>query len=173
MDVKAVKTPVVCRPDIHSEQGMASLEMLPLLFVFIFMFAYTLGLFGSIHTGIKNSIGARQYLFETVRNRVNVVYFRDTAGTDAVQFSALNNRIHGIKGESQGTDAALRATERALRMGITIEPGPSRNDPSIHVEKIPSATELNAGARDTGTEASPIWIMVVYGLCLNLNCGDS
>ncbi len=56
---------------------MATIEMLPMMFIFIFLFSYTLGAFGIIHTGIKNSISARAYAFETFRNRSNLVYFRD------------------------------------------------------------------------------------------------
>ncbi len=151
---------------------MATLELLPLLFIFIFMFAYTFGAFGIVHSAIKNSIGARQYAFETFRNRANLIYFRDLAGRDPVQYSAFGNRLHGVMGEGTATGQLLRATERSITMGITTQPGPSRNDDTIHIEKIPSDNSLAAGNRNTSLEASPAWIMVAYGICLNVKCGD-
>ncbi len=156
----------------ESEKGMATLEVVPLLFVFIFMFAYTLGAFGVIHTGIMHSISARTYAFETFRNRTNLVYFRDIPGAEPRQFKDVGNRVHAIlaEGRADGDDNFL-ASERAIRMGITIEPGPSRNDGSIHNQKVHEADELANGKRNQRVEVSPVWIMVQYGICLDMKCG--
>lgn len=154
---------------MKNEKGMATLEILPLIFVFIFLFAYMLGAFGVVHTAIKFSISARTYAFETFRNRTNLVYFRENSSTDSRQYRDNGNRFHAIT--TQGGE--FMPTERAIRMGMTIEPGPSRNDITIHNEKVHTADELATGKRNQQVEVSPVWIMVSYGICLNAKCGDS
>ena len=44
---------------LKNQRGMATIEVLPLLLVFLMLFSYTLGAFGIIHTGIMHSISAR------------------------------------------------------------------------------------------------------------------
>jgi hypothetical protein len=158
---------------ITSQNGMATLEVLPLLFVFIFLFSYTMGAFGIIHTSIKYSIAARTYAFETFRNRTNLVYFRDklSSGTTS-QYKQTGSRFHGIMGEGN-RDSQLVATSRAIQMGMTAKVGASENDPTIHSNTVPTADELSRGRRNQKVEVSPVWIMVVYGICLDVKCGDS
>jgi hypothetical protein len=157
---------------LQDQKGMATLEVLPLLFIFIFLFSYTMGAFGIIHTSIKYSIAARTYAFETFRNRSNLVYFRDRAGADPSEFKTNGNRFHGVLPEGDG-DRNLRATSRAIMMGMTVQPGASENDITIHNDKVHSADELSSGRRNQKVEVSPVWIMVVYGICLDVKCGDS
>ena len=64
------------------------------------------------------------------------------------------------------------ASERALRMGIASSDVKGRNVAN-HNEKIPDdETSLGQGKRNTKLEASPVWIMVQYGICLDNRCGD-
>ena len=157
---------------LNSEKGMATLETLPLLFIFIYLFAYTLGGFGIVHTAIKNSIAARAYAFETFRNRSNLVYFRDTAGSELLQLKDIHCRVHGIMSEgARSDDSAFRASERALRMGVPIASDGSRNDPNIHNVKVFDTGNIDAGKRNTKVGTSPVWIMVQYGICLDNGCG--
>lgn len=61
---------------VHNNQkGLATIEALPLVVVFVVLITYGLGLFGFVHTAILHSIGARTYAFETFRNRTNVSFF--------------------------------------------------------------------------------------------------
>lgn len=59
------------------QNGMATLESLPLLVIFTFLMSYGMGLFGAIHTGILQSIAARTYAFETFRNRSHLLIYRE------------------------------------------------------------------------------------------------
>jgi len=150
---------------------MATIEVLPLLLVFLMLFSYTLGAFGIIHTGIMHSISARAYAFETFRNRTSLVYFRDLPGAERRQYRDHGNRFHGIMTENNKGNQ-FRATERAIRMGIGVEPDASRNDTTIHNDKIFSSPTLADGKRNETVEVSPAWVVVVYGICMNVACGD-
>lgn len=157
---------------------MATLEILPLIFILVYLFAYTLGAFGAIHTGIMNSISARAYAFETFRNRSNLWYFRDLKGSERRQYRDHGNRFHGIMAENNQVQE-FRASERAIRMGIPIQPSPSRGDPTIHNEKIYDGQGMQEGAtasasqRNQSVEVGPIWVMIQYGICMKVSCGDS
>jgi hypothetical protein len=129
-----------------------------------------MGYFGIVHTGIKNSISARAYAFETFRSRTNLVYFRDNSTANAaVQYSRVGNRTHGIVSEMRSdTDLRFVATERPIRVGLPIAPDASRNDPSVHNYKIHT---ISPGKRNQLHSASPVWVTVQYGICLNAICG--
>lgn len=155
---------------------MATLEVLPLILIFVFLMAYTLGAFGIIHTGIMNSISARAYAFETFRNRSNLWYFRDLKGSEKRHYRDHGNRFHGIMAEHNKANE-FRATERAIRMGMSAPPGPSRNDPKIHNEKLfgddlQESLTASGSKRNTQVEVGPAWVMVQYGICINVKCGD-
>lgn len=156
---------------ITNERGMATLEVLPLLVIFLYLFAYTLGAFGFVHTSIKYSIAARAYAFETFRNRTNLTYFRDKPGSAKSHYRGIGNRFHGIQAIGSNTGDTFRATSRAIRMGIPMAPLPSDNDPEIHNQKVHTAGELGNGQRNQQVEVNPGWVMVVYGICINKACG--
>ena len=60
-----------------------------------------------------------------------------------------------------------------------IQPSPSRGDPTIHNEKIYDAQGMQEGAtasasqRNQNVEVGPIWVMIQYGICMKVSCGDS
>jgi hypothetical protein len=156
---------------LNNQSGMALLETIPILVVFIVLLAYGLGFFGIVHTGILNSISARAYAFETFRNRANLVYFRDRATSSGhSHFAFKETRFHAIanEGEARSDNACCNATLRELAMG---REQPSTNTPaSVHTQKIINNGEVRF--RKGGVESSPAWIMVGYGICINANCGD-
>ena len=157
-----------------NERGMATLETLPLLFIFIMLVTYMLGFFGAIHSAILGSISARSYAFETFRNRTNLMYFRDDAGAGSKQYKDMQVRIHASTAEKrEESDQLMRSTERPIRVGMTVEPGPSRNDASVHNTKIFDSAKISQGKRNTTVEVSPIWVMVQYGICVSSACGDT
>lgn len=152
---------------------MATIETLPLLFIFLFLTSYTLGFFGIIHTGIMNSISARAYAFETFRNRSSLLYFRDTPNSDRKHYKKSQSRTHMILDENrEENDAQMRVTERPLRIGIPLQPGPSRQDPTIHNDKLFQEDAIMDKKRNQRVEVSPVWVMVQYGICLNMQCGE-
>ena len=157
---------------LQDEKGLATVETIPLLVLFLVLLAYSFGSFGIIHTGILNSIAARTYAFETFRGRANVTYFRDNVLV-IEHYARHGNRIHGIKQELRpgDTDSAsgFRSTERPVRMGLGAIPGDaSRTTASTHNEKV--FTDVKEQIQ-TQIGVSPAWVMTQYGICINAACG--
>ncbi|MEK7356831.1 MAG: hypothetical protein AAB250_10300 [Bdellovibrionota bacterium] len=156
---------------IRNERGLATVETIPLLFLFVFLICYTFGTFGIIHTGIMHSISARAYAFETFRNRTNLVYFRENEG-NYKHYLRIGARIHTVTDENRppGSDQ-FEPSERALRMGLASSDLKGRTEAN-HNERIPADVgSLGQQKRNTKFEASPVWIMVQYGICLDNRCG--
>lgn len=163
---------------LQNEKGLATVETIPLLLLFVILLAYSFGSFGIIHTGILNSIAARTYAFETFRNRTSVVYFRDAGGDGSggkMHYQAIGNRVHGIMqelrpGEGVSDSMNFKATERPLRIGFGGIPADnSRNTASIHNERI--FTDVRE-QQQSQVGVSPAWIMTQYGICINAACGN-
>jgi predicted GIY-YIG superfamily endonuclease len=157
------------------ERGIATIETLPLLFLFVFLFAYTLGAFGIIHTGIKQSISARAYAFETFRHRSSLEYFRDTPGQHMMHFRTMGFRTHAVRSENDtngsGQGAEFRAPERPIRIGMTSEV--EGRESAIHVEKVPTAEQLGPKKRNEAIEVNPVWVINQYGICMTARCGGN
>ena len=158
-----------------SEKGLATLEILPLLLIFVMLMAYSLGAFGIIHTGIMYSISSRTYAFETFRNRANLVYFRDNEkkGTaDFRQFRDTGMRMHAVFNEERptGRGDAWFPSERSIRMGMPLEPdGQSRTNLDIHNSQV---HQIQPKKRNSRVSVNPVWIQVQYGICINSKCGE-
>lgn len=156
------------RKILKSEKGMAILEAVSLLVVFVVLISYGLGYWGAIHTATLHSISSRTYAFETFRNRANTVYFRDNnqeARTNAQHFASKGFRFHGITTESP-TGKKFEPTRRPIAFGRALA-NVGTGD-SIHNQRVYEITGRN---REGGVEVNPIWIKVGYGLCVNANCG--
>ncbi len=155
---------------LKDQSGMALVETIPILVIFLILIAYGLGFFGVVHTGILNSIAARAYAFETFRNRSNVTYFRDKGNAGFSHFANIGARMHTVNSEKVASifvDEGQFATLRPLALGRQVA---SSNTPEAqHNERIYSIEQRN---RKGGLEASPAWIMVSYGICINSKCGD-
>lgn len=154
-----------------NQKGLAMIETLPILIIFLVMIAYGLGFFGIVHTGILNSIAARTYAFETFRNRTNLTYFRDSrAPVGKTRYDEVGMRFHSINDETKGIlaagDPGPWATTRPLAIGREVAASNASLDD--HNKKI---FEIEGRNRLGGVEASPAWIMVGYGICLNAQCG--
>ncbi|MEK6555254.1 MAG: hypothetical protein AABZ31_08440 [Bdellovibrionota bacterium] len=155
---------------LKDQSGMALVETIPILVIFLMLIGYALGFFGVVHTGILNSIGSRAYAFETFRNRNNVVYFRDKGNSGFSHFANIGARMHMIDSEkmaSENVRDGQYATLRPLALGREV--ASSETSQSDHNGRIYSIEQRN---RKGGLEASPAWIMVGYGICINAKCGD-
>lgn len=151
-----------------NQKGLATLETLPIIFVFIVLLTYTFGFFGIIHTGILNSIAARNYAFEVFRHRSNLSYFRSNPGGKFFDFVVKSNRIHGIASEFT-PESGIAATERLISMGMPAGDLLGNNDRNLHNSIIPSGDQIPFGEQ-TQREVNPVWIMTFYGMCLNASC---
>lgn len=151
------------RKKCANERGIATIEAALLLSIFVVFMTYCVGTFGVIHTGILNSISARAYTFETIRNRANVIYFRDT-GDSPAHTAKYGVRVHGITTEKADMrDDKWIVTERTMSQGREV----ANIEASRPQEKM---NELFDKKRETGA-VNPVWIKTVYGICLNFQCG--
>ncbi len=160
-----MKTPMK-RKHKKSESGMATVEAIPLLVIFIIFVAYGMGFFGQIHTAILGSIAARTFAFETFRNRTVLVYHRDT-DTVPQHFQEHELRFHGTQPESS-MDASFdyfTGTSRPIAIGLPIEA--EKRSIEDHNVKV---YQLEARNQEVGM--SPVWVKVGYGICLKASCGQ-
>lgn len=154
---------------LKNEEGMATIETLPILIIFVMLVAYMMGSFGIIHTGILHSIAARNYAFETFRHRANLVYFRDDAKAEVLNYAKIGTRFHGIAPETYKTDDGFRPTQRSISMVMTTDPVNEKNE-NLHNSIL---GQVRDGVRVKETAAvNPVWIKVQYGICMDANCGD-
>lgn len=155
---------------LKNEEGMATIETLPILIIFIMIVAYMLGSFGIIHTGILHSIAARNYAFETFRHRTNLTYFRDDPSSEILHFQKIGTRFHGIAPEQYKTDDGFRPTQRSISMVMTTDPINEKNE---NVHNVNIGAQVRDGVRVRESVAvNPVWIKVQYGICIDANCGD-
>ncbi|WP_413583122.1 hypothetical protein [Bdellovibrio sp. HCB288] len=159
---------------ISNEKGSAMIEVIPVIFVIVTFITFSLGFFGAIHSGILNSIAARNYAFETFRHRSNLSYFRNNGDVDNAQLSydKMSLRLHGINSEDapkNGTPEWFAST-RPININLLssqkeVEMSGTKNE---HNQQVPFIKEEE---RNEKVGVNPIWIKSQYGICLNAACG--
>src|SRR5262245_46731048 len=120
---------------LKNQRGIALLETVPLMVIFVMLMSFGMGLFGMIHTGVLHSIAARTYSFETFRQRWNLYYFREdgsglTAGK-SIHFSKKGWRFQAVQHENDQRDLFI-ATVRPIALGRTIQGG-DQTEPTNNV----------------------------------------
>jgi hypothetical protein len=162
VEMNALKT-------LNNEKGMAMIEAVPLLVMFIVLLSFSLGFFGVIHTAILNSIAARAYAFETFRDRTNLNFFREDGSAlkslGPLYLGVKGFRYHAIQSENPGGRQLFIPTVRGIAMGKEEPEKPSGKD--LHNQQI-----YNILQRNERVEVNPVWVMVGYGICLNSACGE-
>lgn len=154
--------------EMKNQRGMATVEAITLLGIFLMLMGYTLGFFGIIHSGILNSIGARTYAFEIFRHRTNINYFRGNTNENKYHFTNYGVRYHAVVSEKT-PDGVLQffATERPLTFGFS-SPSEERTVDTHNV----SVPNISLEDRNEAIGVSPVWLMIQYGICMNVQCGD-
>lgn len=160
--MKPVTTP------FKNENGIALLETIPLLVIFVMLISFGLGLFGAVHTAILHSIASRTYAFEAFRQRTNLGYFRENGSGLSVigarNYSRQGWRYQAVENEKDNRDFLVPST-RSIALGrqiASIDSSAETNNTSIFALET----------RNTRVEVNPIWVMVGYGMCLNMSCGN-
>jgi hypothetical protein len=164
---------------LANSRGNAIIEIVPILAVFILVVNFALGFFGLIHTGILNSIGARNYAFETFRNRTNLQYLRDVDGGDgSFTYTSSELRFHGIKGERAPSSNEFYATRRPIKFSeISTFNGSGNSSEEKGLADRPKFRAIQEAKRasEVGIEegTNNAWVRTVYGICLTAHCGGS
>ena len=150
---------------LSSQKGLATVEALPILIVFILLLSFTLGFFMSIHTGILFNISARTYAFDTFLHRSDLSYWRDT---EQYYGKTLGIRIHGVTGDFNS--AANLGTYPWPSRPVSFAPffSPGLNSRSSR----PTNACLQQG-REGVESKSWICLQIAYGICVNPTCGGN
>ncbi len=154
---------------LANERGNAMIETLPILLIFVWLLGFGLGFFGLVHTAIMNSMASRTYAFETFRNRSDLTYFRDEkTNGEITQYRKWGNRFHAVNNETNPLNKNFTtATVRKISFGVT-----EATSKSSVVDHNSNIYQIAGRNRKGQVEASPAWVMVGYGICLNAQCGD-
>jgi hypothetical protein len=163
VDVKTLKT-------LRNEKGMAMIEAVPLLVMFVVLLSFSLGFFGVIHTAILNSISARAYAFETFRDRTNLNFFREDGSAlkslGPLWLGTKGFRYHAIQNENDRRSLFIPTT-RTIAVGK--EEPEKQTSRDTHNQQIYTIQDRQANTR---VDVNPVWVMVGYGICLNAACGE-
>ena len=171
-----------------TEKGMAFVESIPVLFMVVVVFNFSLGFFGAIHSGILNSIASYNYTMETFRFRSNLMYFRP-GDSKMANYVASMARVHGVTTDGSTDDdiangqknkwpvtvrsIAFTASATKLMDGETVPADVhnykrgAENDTS-NVWGINS--KYSPDSKEGGAKSPEIWVKTVYGICLNADC---
>lgn len=152
---------------LANEKGLAILETVPLIVIFVLLLSFGMGFFGIVHTAVLHSIAARAYSFETYRQRTNLYYFReDGSGLDRpFNFTRKGWRYQAVNHESD-TRERFVSTTRPVTIGKGAEAGDANVE--THNQNI-----YQLPVRNQRYSVNPVWVMVGYGICLNANCGST
>lgn len=162
-------------PAERRQKGLSNIEMIPVLLLFALLFNFTLGFFGVVHSGILQSIAARNYAFETFRNRSNLNRFRpqvDEANSKII-FNAVGYRFHSVRTENAGSDTeSWLATARPIRFIAANQAEPDETNITDHslvnqIKDPGKASDVYTGD-DGGLDN--VWVKVIYGICVTHNC---
>lgn len=154
---------------LNNEKGMAVFEMIPIIVVIVLFVNFSLGFFGAIHTGILNSIAARNYAFETFRNRSNLTYFRNSGGiVRQVNYAETQFRTHAVQSEKKSGSDNWFATTRVIdfmsfQKRAADQVGTSAGEHNKNVRELKDSRNETVGV-------NPIWLRSVYGICLTAVC---
>jgi len=154
-----------------TEKGMALVESIPVLFTIVIVFNFSLGFFGSIHSGILNSIGAYNYTLETFRFRSNLIYFRPGASS-AQHYLKAKNRVHGvIQDGNVTTESKGRWPATVRKVAFSYPAEDNDNGKHLYANKATGIWSVVYGTKDrSDVDAPEIWIKTVYGICINADC---
>jgi hypothetical protein len=168
---------------LKNKKGMAVLELIPILFIYMLLINFSLGFFGAIHAGILHNIAARNYAFETMRHRSNLVYHRTYSPTN--NFAARGYRFGGIIYDNATlADSSFTAPKRPIAFtsafggndkvnGIDLSDRGPAGEPNAKTLHNATVGGLNNLARNENISVSQIWIKSLYGICINSQCGDN
>ena len=152
------------------QKGMATVEALPLLVIFVMLIQYSIRMHGAVHTAILYSIHARTYAFETFRNRSSLTYFRGNIDSvfNPSHYQSIGMRLHGIH---SGTVANVGKPEwKATRRYVFSEQDAAKEVGDNANEHANNINNLSKRNREVGVD--PIWVRVSYGICVTPQCGD-
>lgn len=142
------------------------MELIPIMIIIVLLFNFSMGFFGAIHTGILNSMAARNYAFETFRHRSNLAYLREGASD---YYARKGMRFHATTSDNKnGNNLVFIATGRPIDFLASLE---SRGSKDLHNNQIYNIVDGKRYTEGNGG-VTPIWVRPQYGICLDSKCGE-
>lgn len=152
----------ILKKHYQKQKGLASIEAIFSLVIFIALLSFSLGFFGVVHSGIVNSIAARNYAFNTFNNRTYLKYHRDVNTSSLTSHEKNNFRLHAIvKEDYRGEDFIV--TQRNIAFAKKIHQQKSPKGDGDHIDMV-----TNEDKEDYTFD--PVWVKAAYGICLNVRC---
>lgn len=153
---------------IQNQKGMAVIEMIPMMIISAVIINFSFGFFGAIHSGVLQSIAARNYALEIIGHRTNYSYFRD-GGTFIGSYRKIGSRIHTVVSESRNDGQTFFATKRPIQylVGkyVNIE------DKGTVQDHMTEVNNVKPGVQYTDKDGvTTIWVKPIYGICLSAEC---
>ena len=141
---------------LNNQRGIAMVEMLPLLSIFVILFGLTFGLWTSIHSGILQAIAARHYAFEVINNRTHFIYHRDTKNPTGIKqyYEKNGKRFFAIVEQQNIADLKIIAEKKTLNLF---------GKDSLRITGDPSSGQ---------PQRNPIKLKTGYGICIDFECGE-
>jgi hypothetical protein len=170
---------------LKNKKGMAVMELIPIMFVYMLLINFSLGLFGVVHSGILHSIAARNYTFETFAHRSNLVYHirpRPDVALSQNNYERRGLRYSGIVSEGNVPGDVWAATARPI--AFTSQFGGTDNDGTDLAGRGPARVQgeaqihnvdviaMNEAQRNETVAVKSVWIKTIYGICMTAACGD-
>ncbi|WP_246845208.1 hypothetical protein [Bdellovibrio sp. NC01] len=161
---------------LNNEKGMAMFEMIPVMVVVVLFINFALGFFGAIHTGIMNSMSARNYAMGSFSHRANLTYFRKTDSGN-LHYNDYKMRVHGTRDESGGEAKWAASTRKIDFFDFGNRPEVDMKSKDFHQKQVSTVCDYDVKGKDCSNprnenvSVNPIWIKTSYGICLNAACG--
>lgn len=180
----------------YLRRGIAMVEILPLLVVFVTFFGLAMGLWGAVHSGTLQSIAARHYAFEVINNRTHIEYHRDWekdsdpgngnmfgSSPKPVEYHGeMGMRLFAVVTKQPRKDPKEFVENRGLNFFNDIDR--KYDEPPGGILSSPQTDSANKYSSRAGfleeadlfidtPKINPIWLMNGYGICLNCCCGDT
>jgi len=148
---------------LKNQRGIAYVEMLPLLVLFVLMFGLSFGLWTSIHRATLKSIAARHYSFEVLNNRTHYIYHKDTREASSSRDYYAKNGMRFFANvayqESESPELQRETKNNSLSLfddGIT----------QIHSPKASNSSDF------PDEQTNPIKAEIGYGICIDTKTCD-
>ena len=157
----------VLKRHLKKQKGMASMEAMFSIILYLALLSFSLGFFGVVHSGIVNSIAARYSAFDIFNNRTYLKYHRDNEPSIHHSHKKNGFRFHTIISEENSAgDTDFVATQRYIAFAKIHEKkrGVDNNKRRDMVE------EARNNNNDKGYSFNPVWVKTGYGICLNAFC---
>jgi hypothetical protein len=166
MDAK-MKIKKIGFKNLEKQKGMAVLETVPMIFIFVALLGFTIGFYGITQKMILHSIAARAYGFEQMRHRANVTYLRDVGAegpTNSYQISQL--RYFTVREPGAGT------TFTAAKVGVDYRDRNPAGSANQDDHNTTAYTNIVRQRRNDRHYFDSVWVKVGHGICLRANCGE-